>query len=252
MQGEGSRHLDWSIFQFRWQPSAELALVVLTWIAVVAGLWTAFQGFTTQRVALNFITFGPISIFGLGVAVPILLIIRNGRSLKAVGITSSRAVLSIVLSLLFAVIQYTQTMAGVGLPALDRVIPLVTMALAVGLFEAIFFRGWIQLRLEAAFGAIPGICFGSLFYALYHVGHGMAPGEIAFLFVIGLIYAVVFRLTRNILILWPFLTPMGGLFSNIKDGLTLPFEATYGFLLVLGLMFAFILSVTVYMRRKAC
>jgi hypothetical protein len=44
----------------------------------------------------------------------------------------------------------------------------------------------------------------------------MGPGEIAFLFLIGLIYAAVFRLTKNILIIWPFFTPIGGLFNNLS------------------------------------
>jgi hypothetical protein len=34
--------------------------------------------------------------------------------------------------------------------------------------------------------------------------------------------------------------PVGGLYSNLSEGLTLPFEATYGFLLTLGLMVAVI------------
>jgi hypothetical protein len=42
---------------------------------------------------------------------------------------------------------------------------------------------------------------------------------------------------------------MGGLF-NIKEGLTLPFEATYGFILMLGLMIAFTVFFIIYSVRK--
>jgi len=239
-----------NILTIRWQPTAEIGFVLLSWLLVIAGLSLAFQIFTTQRVALNFITFGPITLFGLGVVLPLIWTNKKGRSLRAIGITGHQVLISILVGLILSIIQYTQTMAKVALPSLEGLIPLVTMALTVGLFEAIFFRGWVQLRFEEAFGILPGIVFGSVIYALYHIGYGMELNEIAFLFIIGLIYAVVFRLTKNLLIIWPFLTPMGGLFNNIKEGLTLPFEATYGFILVLGLMIGFTIFLIIYGRRK--
>lgn len=65
-----------------------------------------------------------------------------------------------------------------------------------------------------------------------------------------MIYATIFRLTKNILMIWPFLTSMGGLFNNIKEELELPFEATYGFILVLGLMICFIAFLTSVLFHK--
>jgi hypothetical protein len=46
-------------------------------------------------------------------------------------------------------------------------------------------------------------------------------------------YAVVFRLTKNIFILWPIFQPMGQLVTLIKDGLKLPLLASLGFVEVL-------------------
>jgi hypothetical protein len=37
-------------------------------------------------------------------------------------------------------------------------------------------------------------------------------------------------------VLVPFYTPVGGLYNNLKESLTMPFEASYGFILVLVLM----------------
>lgn len=37
------------------------------------------------------------------------------------------------------------------------------------------------------------------------------------------------RITCNIFILYPLLTPSGALFAIVQDGLRKPFEATYGF-----------------------
>ena len=108
------------------------------------------------------------------------------------------------------------------------------MAVTVGFFESIFFRGFAQLRIEDSFGIIPGIILSALIYCLYHVGYGMGGSEYMMLFIIGLIYSTIFRLTNNIFILFPLLTPMGALFTNIKEGLSIPFEAIIGFSMVIG------------------
>ena len=50
-----------------------------------------------------------------------------------------------------------------------------------------------------------------------------------FLFFIGLMYAIAFRLTKNIFILWPIFQPMGQLVTLVKDGLDLPLLASLGF-----------------------
>jgi hypothetical protein len=119
-------------------------------------------------------------------------------------------------------------------------VPLVALALAIGFFEAVFWRGWVLLRLEEAFGIIPAILLGSILYALYHVGYGMPASEMVFLFFIGVLFAVIFRLTRNVFILWPLFQPMGQLVTLIKDGLTLPLLAALGFAEVLILMFVLV------------
>jgi hypothetical protein len=57
-----------------------------------------------------------------------------------------------------------------------------------------------------------------------------------FLFFIGLLYGVVFPVTKSVFILWPLLQPMGQLTTLIRDGLTLPPIAVVGFLEVLVVM----------------
>ena len=82
----------------------------------------------------------------------------------------------------------------------------------------------------------PGLLLAALCYSLYHVGYGMTGHEMLFLFGLGMTFAAVFRLTKNIFVLWPFYTPVGSLYTNVTEGLSMPFEATYGFLLTLGLI----------------
>jgi len=95
------------------------------------------------------------------------------------------------------------TLANITLPPFMELFPLVVMSLTVGLFEAIFFRGGIQPRREKAFDPIPAIPIAAASYALYHVGYGMTSSEMWFLFLLGIEFAIAFRVTRNILVLWP-------------------------------------------------
>jgi fumarate reductase subunit D len=70
----------------------------------------------------------------------------------------------------------------------------------------------------------------ALLYALYHVGYGMGGEEIWFLFGLGVVYAIIYRLTTNILILWPLLTPLGAFFNSLQSGdIELPWASILGF-----------------------
>jgi membrane protease YdiL (CAAX protease family) len=235
----------------RFQPDRSTLIAFTSYLLVVAGLYLAFQVFTTDRVAANFITFGPISIAGLGVVLPVLyMTLGEHRPLKDLGITLDNIIPSLLLGGLLAWDTYRNTLATLDITWGQGMVPLVAMVLAVGLFESIFFRGWLQLRFEEAFGVVPGLLLAALCYALYHIGYGMEPGELTFLFFLGLTFGAMFRLTRNIFLLWPFYTPMGSLYTNLMDGRVLPFEATYGFLLTLGLMIAVIVTALVIAQRR--
>ncbi len=98
---------------------------------------------------------------------------------------------------------------------------------------------------------IPAILLGSLLYAFYHIGYGMGMSEMAFLFFIGFLYEVTFRLTKNIFILWPIFKPMGQLVTLIKDGLQLPLIATLGFAEALIVMFVLVWLGNRYARKHA-
>jgi hypothetical protein len=221
----------------RWRPNRHTLVALGSYVLVVTGLYVAFQVFTTERVAANFITFGPITLAGLGVVVPVLYTaLGRGRPLSDLGLTVRGLLPSLVLSLLLGWDTYSNTLAMLDVGWTRAQVPLIVMSVVVGLFEAVFFRGWLQLRFEEAFGLVPGLILGAACYSLYHVGYGMTGGEILFLFGLGLVFGAVFRLTRSVFVLWPFYTPIGGLYTNLREGLTMPFEATYGFLLTLGLM----------------
>ena len=236
---------------FKFKPAKEILVVLLSWIMVVSVFYIAFNVITTQRVALHFITFSIVGITLLGVLVPVAwntLIMK--RPLSDIGIKKDKLILSIILGVVLSVIQYFLTINSIGVPGMIELLPLITMALAVGFYENIFYRGWVQLRMEECFGIIPGVILSAVIYSLYHIGYGMPLSELITLFIIGLVYSSIFRLTSNVFILFPFLTPTGALFSQIKDGLSIPFEATYGFLDVILLLVAVLVIVKKISKSK--
>jgi uncharacterized protein len=160
------------------------------------------------------------------------------RPLASLGIGTQRLRATLALGVLFGGVQAVIMLWGYQLPAPVDWVPLLVGALAVGLFEAIFFRGFIQGRLEASVGTGPAVAgAAAALYALYHLGYGMGLADMAFLFALGVVYAVAYRLTSNILVLWPLLTPLGGWFNMLQSGdIHMPWAAILGFADVLGLM----------------
>jgi len=223
----------------RWKPSTDLAIVAVSWLLVVGALYTAttFVGQDVWGGMGYFILYAVVgaTLFGVGIPLYWMVVVRR-RPLADLGLTTRNWGLSIVLQLVFAFLQYMGTLAKTGLLPFDQLLPLLALALAIGFFEAVFWRGWVLLRIEEAFGIIPGVLLGSLLYAAYHIGYGMPSSEMAFLFFIGIMFAVVFRFTKNILIIWPIFQPMGQLVTLIKDRLALPLLAALGFAEVLILM----------------
>lgn len=235
----------------RFKPNWDTLVAIGSYGLVVLALYTAFQIFTTERVAANFIMFGPVGLAALGIGLPVLYtVFVRKRPLSELGLTAKHLIPSLLLSLLLGWDTYTNTLAPMNVSWTRAEVPLVVMALAVGLFEAVFFRGWLQLRLEAAFGLVPGLVLGALCYSLYHVGYGMAGDEMLFLFGLGLTFGAFFRLTKNVFVLWPFYTPVGSIYTNLSEGLTLPFEATYGFVLTIAAMAAVIVYALIYQSKK--
>lgn len=217
---------------FWWRPDArDVIAVVVLYAAVVAAARLAFVGFTSESMVGLFISYAVVGLLFLGVAGPVLYNVRmRQRALRSLGVGLHEWRPTLALGFVFAAVQFSMTLWGYDLPAPVDWVPLLLMSLTVGLFESIFFRGFIQNRLEASFGPVLGIGLAAGLYGLYHFGYGMGSEEIVFLAGLGVVYAVAFRATRNILVLWPLLTPLGSLFNNLEAGdIVLPWTSMAGF-----------------------
>jgi len=227
----------------------DLGAVAALYIAVVVLFRVAFTVFTEANVLGLFLCFGAGLV--LGVAVPVLYTLRRGRTLSDLGLGLGNWKQAVLLGLILTSVQFAITLFGYALPAPVDWVPLLVMSLTVGAFETVFFRGFVQTRLSASLGQAPGIAIAAALYAAYHVGYGMDVEGMVFLFGLGVAYAIAFAVVRNVLVLWPLLTPLGSFFNNLNSGdIQLPWEAILGFADVLALMAASILLGRRWLKRK--
>jgi uncharacterized protein len=216
----------------------DLVAVAVLYAGVVAAFYAAFRVFTVDNVLGLFLCFAAGLLLGVVGPVVYQVWIR-GRDLRSLGIGTHQWRPTVVMGLVLAGAQFAVTLWGFDLPAAEEWVTLLGMSLVVGLFEAVFFRGFIQGRLEASFGPVPAVAGAAALYAAYHVGYGMELSEMWFLLGLGVLYAVIYRLTSNILILWPLLTPVGAFFNNLNNpAIELPWASLAGFADVAMLMLA--------------
>lgn len=241
-------------FTLRWNPGKDLVAIAASWLLVTGSLYTAtvIVGEVIWGGFAYFLLYALVcaTLFGVGFPLYWTVVVRK-RPITDLGLTTRGLVLSLLLQLGFAGMQYAATLAKAQLPPLTELLPLIALALTIGFFEAVFWRGWVLNRLEAAFGFLPALLISSALYALYHLGYGMPASEMVFLFFIGVMFAVAFRLTRSVFILWPLFQPMGQLVTLVKDGLYLPPLAALGFFEVLILMAALVWLAWRRARRQA-
>jgi uncharacterized protein len=214
----------------------DIRAVLLLYVGVVTALYLAFQVFTVDRTLGLFLCYAAGLI--VGVVGPVIYTVwMRGRPLADLGLTTKNWQQAIGLGLVLGVIQFFLTLYGYDLPAPVDWVPLLTMSLMVGLFEAIFFRGFIQTRLTASLGPVPGLVGAAALYALYHVGYGMGMREMAFLFALGLVYGIAYACVNNVLVLWPLLIPVGSFYNNLQSGeIDLPWAAIAGFVDIMAIM----------------
>ena len=157
-----------TIFTFRWKPGLDLVIVLISCILVTTSLYVATMIVTPETGGgmPYFFTYAGLTAIVFGIGLPLAwMVLYRKRPIQDLGITTRYLGISIVLQLVFTVFQYLATLAKADLPALEKVAPLLALALTIGFFEALFWRGWVLLRLEEAFGLIPAIILGSALYA---------------------------------------------------------------------------------------
>jgi membrane protease YdiL (CAAX protease family) len=155
----------------------DLVVVVGLYALIVAGFRLAFTVFTVANTWGLFLSFATALLLGFIAPIVYTVWVRQ-RPLASLGIGFGNWRATLSLALIFAGVQFAMTLARVEYPQPEIWLPLLVMALTVGAFESVFFRGFIQNRLEASFGLAPAVAVAAGLYGLYHVGYGMGPQEI--------------------------------------------------------------------------
>jgi len=216
--------------------SQDLFVIAGLFVAVVALNRAAFVGFTQDHVLGLFLCFAGALLLGVAGPVYYTVWVRH-RTLADLGLRRDNLRAAVPFALGFAAVQFGLTLWGYDLPAPVDWVPLLAMSLVIGVFESVFFRGFIQTRLEEQLGPVVGIAVAAALYGAYHVGFGMTGTDLLFLTGLGLVYAVAFAIVRNLVVLWPLLTPLGSFYANLRGGdIELPWASIAGFADVLGLM----------------
>jgi hypothetical protein len=149
MSHRSGRVTEWSLDR------RDLGVIAGTYLGVVGLFFAAFRSFGTNTVLGLFLCFAAGLV--LGVAAPVVYTVwRRRRPLSSLGFGVHQLPGTIAFGLLFAGIQFALTLWGYDLPALrEDWVPLLVMALVVGIFESVFFRGFVQGRRVGSPGGWP-------------------------------------------------------------------------------------------------
>jgi len=182
----------------RSNPSKDTVVALLTLLYFIPSYYLGTNSGSWLAV-VNFILATTIVLVILP-AYYILKILKE--PLSEIGLTKKQLLPSLGISLLL-ILRYLPILksALASIPNSNALPHLLYCGLC--LWEPFFIHCWVQLRFEKAFGIIPGIVAAGLCTALYHVG-SFPISMVLRLGFYGLFYGVVFRLTRNIFVLWPF------------------------------------------------
>lgn len=195
----------------KWAPNSDLVIALLTEAWMIAAYYTM-----THTTSLVFILFGFMLLTNLivNVLLPTYWVVGYRKQpLSELGITTRHWLLSLILSLL---------MAGFAWRSLWPLLagkdwgPHVLYCV-LALWEPFFVHSWLQLRFERAFGILPGILLAGLGLAAYHIGT-YPPQFVLNLFVVGIAYGALFRLMRNLLVLWPLAWGVAGALGTAQGG----------------------------------
>jgi len=214
-----------------------------------------FLAETAFNKAVFFIVLDIIIKVILGFLVPIqYVLVKQKKGVEFFGLTKKKWKLSLILGVVFMsllLIQFLTESKDIGQKVLLRpeaLIP-ITYIFVAGIFEMTFIYGFLRKIFEESFGIIPSIILTALFYSFHHAG--FQPEFIKLIFV-GIMYASVFRITNNILIIFPFFWGIGAVWDVLVNFGTAELEGLttlYKALFTLALMIIVVIYTKLELKR---
>jgi protein-S-isoprenylcysteine O-methyltransferase Ste14 len=196
----------------RWNPGRDVYLAFVTLLYFVPSYYLGAN--LDSRFAFTNFLFATTVVLVIFPAYYVLKVMR--KPLSEMGFTSRRLLPSLGLSALL-IIRYSPKLRwALGVIPEANVLPhLIYCGLC--LWEPFFVHSWVQLRVDEAFGIVPGIVAAGVCTAAYHLGT-FPISMVLLLGLFGLFYGVLFRLTRNIFVLWPFTWAGASAMGTITGG----------------------------------
>lgn len=173
-----------------------------------------FGGDSLLDKAMSFILRDLLMIFGLGIVFVSLYVWKKDGSVKAIGFTGRKNILSLLLDFLLATGLLTMFLKDEKPAEILQLKNFYAAAyiLVAGIFEMTFIYGYLRASFEKTFGIIPAILLTAAFYSFHHAGF---QPEFLHLFFVGLMYCSVYYITQNLLIIFPFFWGVGALWDVI-------------------------------------
>ncbi|WP_425804001.1 CPBP family intramembrane glutamic endopeptidase [Desulfitobacterium sp. Sab5] len=174
---------------------AQAALIIITIILSIS-LANAFSG-------IKFYIFYNL-IYGLllSTALPLYFAYKNCESINNFGIKKI-GIQQIIVLVTFDIMsiggQYIPLIIN-STPLHFELIPICIVPLTMTtFFEEFLFRGFFQIRFEKQYGWLPAILLSGLLFSIYHLGYpGFRDlGDLLLLFIVGIGFAVAFKLSDN-------------------------------------------------------
>ncbi len=196
---------------FRWQPSREILVPVVSGFVVLALSAAMIPVRETLWAGILLRDIGMI--FAAGIAFPLYYILRSGGNFAEFGLTLKKWYIVFPVNFILGtllLLSFVSENHPIGFQFDLLVLAKVIYILLAGIFEVIFFYSFQRTLFERSFGIVPGIVLASLFYSLHHIGFQPEFGK---LFFVGLMYASVFRLGNSAFLIYPFFWTVGAAYD---------------------------------------
>jgi uncharacterized protein len=226
---------------FRWKPTQETLFATLLFFLIV--FLNIFANFFKQA-PFFFVLYQGVLILGAGIVAPLWYIRITKQRIASIGLTLTHWKKAVAYGLFLACVSVPWRLAGTHISTIEFGVLVSTgiSLMMTSFFEEVFFRGFIQTRFEKAYGAVPAIIVSALTFSLYHLGYPdyRNPNLLFVLFLVGLFFAVAFRITNNVITSFLVNLPHA-LISFIENGsyFSTKVAVVSGFTTIIGLFFIY-------------
>jgi len=195
----------------RWEPNRSALRAAVVGIAIL--LFSLAMIGTKDREVLSIFIRDILMILAAGFAIP-LAVIAKEDGFPEYGLHGRKWYIYLPINLALGVLLLGlflwEAPPPAGFVPGVEVIGQIAYIMLAGIFETLVFYSYIRTAVERSFGIIPGILAAAAFYSLHHAGF---QPEFVKLFIVGIMYAVVFRLGNSALLIFPFFWGVGGCYD---------------------------------------